>query len=163
MAADRSRRQRPPGSEGDRRSEARERALLLLYESVTKQVPVDEVLAGQVLEPDELTVALARGVEGRRDELDAAIAAHSHGWTLARMPLIDLTVMRIAAFELVARPSVPVAVVIDEAVELAKRFSTDDSGRFVNGVLSALVPALRPKGRPSDEDAGPGSEQLDGR
>ena len=64
-------------------------------------------------------------------------------WTLERMPLIDLTVMRIAGFELLGRPDVPVAVVLDEAVELAKRFSTDDSGRFVNGVLSALVPVLR--------------------
>ena len=62
------------------------------------------------------------------------------------MPLIDLTIMRIASFELLARPDVPVAVVIDEAVELAKRFSTDDSGRFVNGVLSALVPVLRAAG-----------------
>jgi N utilization substance protein B len=59
------------------------------------------------------------------------------------MPMIDLTVMRIAGYELIARPDVPVAVVLNEAVELAKRFSTDDSGRFVNGVLSALVPTLR--------------------
>jgi len=71
------------------------------------------------------------------------IAAHAKGWTLARMPVLDRTVLRIAAFELLGRPDVPVAVVIDEAVELAKRFSTDDSPRFVNGVLSAVVPVLR--------------------
>jgi N utilization substance protein B len=59
------------------------------------------------------------------------------------MPAIDRNVLRIAAFELLGRGDVPVAVVLDEAVELAKRFSTDDSGRFVNGVLSALVPVLR--------------------
>jgi N utilization substance protein B len=59
------------------------------------------------------------------------------------MPVLDLNVLRIGAFELAARPDVPVAVVLDEAVELAKRFSTDDSGRFVNGVLSALVAELR--------------------
>jgi len=59
------------------------------------------------------------------------------------MPTLDRNVLRIAGFELMARPEVPVAVVLDEAVELAKRFSTDDSGRFVNGVLSALVPVLR--------------------
>ena len=59
------------------------------------------------------------------------------------MPTIYRNVLRIAGFELLGRPEVPVAVVIDEAVELAKRFSTDDSGRFVNGVLSALVPVLR--------------------
>ncbi len=162
MARDRSRRQRSSGPDGDRRSEARERALLLLYESATKQVSVDDVLGAQVLEPDESTVALVRGVEAHRDDLDAAIASHAHGWTLARMPLIDLTVMRIAGYELLARRDVPVAVVIDEAVELAKRFSTDDSGRFVNGVLSALVPALRPAGGPdpsSDHDV----EHHDGR
>jgi len=59
------------------------------------------------------------------------------------MPVIDRNVLRIAGFELLGRPDVPVAVVLDEAVQLAKRFSTDDSGRFVNGVLSALVPLLR--------------------
>ena len=57
------------------------------------------------------------------------------------MPVLDLNVLRLGAFELAERPDVPVAVVIDEAVELAKRFSTDNSGRFVNGVLSALVPS----------------------
>ncbi|TPW13241.1 MAG: nusB [Acidimicrobiaceae bacterium] len=116
---------------------------MLLYEATSKGVPPAEVLAAQVVEPDELTCTLVLGVAEHRVELDAAIAAQAKGWTLARMPVIDLTVMRIAGFELLARPEVPVAVVLDEAVELAKRFSTDDSGRFVNGVLSALVPMLR--------------------
>ena len=83
------------------------------------------------------------GVQEHSERLDAAIAEHAKGWTLQRMPSIDRNVLRIAAFELLGRPDVPVAVVLDEAVELAKRFSTDDSGRFVNGVLSAMVPALR--------------------
>jgi N utilization substance protein B len=60
------------------------------------------------------------------------------------MPAIDRNVLRLALFELLGRPDVPTAVVIDEAVELAKRFSTDDSGRFVNGMLSAIAPKLRP-------------------
>lgn len=144
MAEHRSRRRRTLGVEGDERSDARERSLLLLYEAASKRLPVAEVLAAQVVEPAELTRTLVLGVEAHRDELDAAIAAHAKGWTLARMPLIDLTVMRIAGFELLGRPDVPVAVVLDEAIELAKRFSTDDSGRFVNGVLSALIPVLRP-------------------
>jgi N utilization substance protein B len=91
-----------------------------------------------------MAVELVHGVEANRPALDEAIASHAKGWTLDRMPRIDLTVLRIACYELVGRPDVPVAVVIDEAVEMAKRFSTDDSGRFVNGVLSALVPVLRP-------------------
>lgn len=127
----------------DLRTDARERALLLLYEADTKGVSPSEVIDGQVLPPDELTTLLVLGVEQHRAELDEAIAAHAKGWSLTRMPTIDRTVLRIAAFELLARPEVPVAVVLDEAVELAKRFSTDDSGRFVNGVLAALVPVLR--------------------
>ena len=129
--------------EGDARSDARERSMILLYEAASKSLPVRDVVDGQVVEPDALTRLLVLGVDEHRDRLDAEIAAHAKGWTLGRMPLIDLTVMRIAAFELLGRPEVPVAVVLDEAVELAKRFSTDDSGRFVNGVLSALVPVLR--------------------
>ena len=93
---------------------------------------------------DELTVLLVRGVDAHRERLDDAIAATATGWALSRMPVLDLNVLRLAAFELAERPDVPVAVVINEAVELAKRFSTDDSGRFVNGVLAALVDDLRP-------------------
>jgi N utilization substance protein B len=128
----------------DERSDARERALYLLYEAHSKGIDPTDALALQVLEPDELTVMLVSGVETHRERLDAAIASKSKGWTLERMPVLDLSVLRLASFELAERPDVPVAVVIDEAVELAKRFSTDDSGRFVNGVLSALVDELRP-------------------
>ena len=128
----------------DERSDARERALYLLYEAHSKAIEPSEALAIQVLEPDALTRLIVEGVEARRSQLDAAIAAKAKGWTLERMPVLDLNVLRIGAFELVDRPDVPVAVVLDEAVELAKRFSSDDSGRFVNGVLSALVAELRP-------------------
>lgn len=128
----------------DDRSDARERALYLLYEAHSKGIAPVDALALQVLEPDELTVLLTTGVGEHVAELDVAIAARAKGWTLERMPVLDLNVLRLGAFELAHRPEVPIAVVIDEAVELAKRFSTDDSGRFVNGVLSALVPDLRP-------------------
>ena len=127
----------------DERSDARERALLLFYEADTKRVPVAEIVAAQVSPIDDLTRLLVDGTAAHRDEVDEVIAANAHGWTLKRMPAIDLTVLRIASFELFHRPDVPTAVVLDEAVELAKRFSTDDSGRFVNGVLAALVPVLR--------------------
>jgi transcription antitermination protein NusB len=127
----------------DRRSDARERALYLLYEAAQKDVEPSVVLAAQVVAPDELTTSLVAGVAEHRDRLDAAIAARAEGWTLARMPVLDLNVLRIGSYELLARTDVPVAVVINEAVELAKRFSTDNSGRFVNGVLSALAPELR--------------------
>ncbi len=128
----------------DERSDARERALYLLYEAYSKEISPTDALALQVLEPDELTTLLVSGVTEHVGELDEAIAARAKGWTLVRMPVLDLNVLRLGAFELAHRPDVPVAVVLNEAVELAKRFSTDDSGRFVNGVLSALVADLRP-------------------
>jgi N utilization substance protein B len=128
----------------DRRSDARERALYLLYEAQLKDISPVDALERQIVEPDELTSLLVRGVVDHRERLDAAITERATGWSLARMPILDLNVLRLGAFELSERPDVPVAVVINEAVELAKRFSTDNSGRFVNGVLSALVPELRP-------------------
>jgi len=128
----------------DERSDARERALYLLYEAESKNITPIDALELQVLAPDELTQTIVRGVAEHRDDLDAAIDARATGWTLSRMPVIDLNVLRIGAFELAHRPDVPTAVVLDEAVNLVKQFSTDDSGRFVNGVLAALVADLRP-------------------
>ncbi|MDF2733200.1 MAG: nusB [Desertimonas sp.] len=127
----------------DRRSDARERALYALYEASVKGIEPAAVLAAHVVAPDELTALLVTGVAEHRDRLDAAIDAKAQGWSLERMPVLDLNVLRLGAFELAERPDVPVAVVIDEAVVLAKRFSTDNSGRFVNGVLAALAPELR--------------------
>jgi transcription antitermination protein NusB len=117
--------------------------MMLLYEAESKGISASEVLAAQISDTDELTTLLVEGVVQHQAALDEAITAHAKGWSLARMPTIDRTVLRIASFELLGRSDVPVAVVLNEAVELAKRFSTDDSGRFVNGVLSSLVPVLR--------------------
>jgi len=127
----------------DERSDARERALYLLYEAQAKGIAPADTLDLQVLEPDELTQLLVRGVDTHVAALDELIAARAEGWTLQRMPVLDLNVMRIAAFELLHRGEVPTAVVLNEAVELAKRFSTDDSGRFVNGVLAAIAADVR--------------------
>ena len=125
------------------RREARERALELLYESYAKSVGVDDVLAGLAVRPDPYAEEVVRGVASRSDEIDALISSHAKGWTLDRMPVLDRTLLRIAVWELLGRPDVPVAVVISEAVELAKRYSTDDSGRFVNGVLSSIAEGVR--------------------
>ncbi|HWC68945.1 MAG TPA: transcription antitermination factor NusB [Acidimicrobiales bacterium] len=131
----------------DRRTEARERALALLYEAESKGLSPREVLAALPAPADHLAVLLIEGVEDRRAELDELITSHARGWTLERMPVVDRNVLRVALFELLSRPEVPTAVIIDEAVELAKRFSTDDSGRFVNGMLSAIAPKLRDEPR----------------
>jgi transcription antitermination protein NusB len=131
-------------SETDRRSDSRERSLTLLYEAETKDLGGYDVLAAQVVEPDDLTRMLVGGVHDNRAQIDELISSNARGWTLARMPEIDKTVLRIAIFELMGRPEVPKAVVIDEAVRLVKRFSTDDSGRFVNGMLTTISKILRP-------------------
>jgi N utilization substance protein B len=128
----------------DRRSEARERALGLLYEAHAKGRTADEVLAALVVPPDSLAELLVRGVDERRDEIDELIRRFAKGWTLERMPVIDRTVLRIGTFELLGRSEVPTAVVLDEAVKLAKEYSTDDSGRFVNGLLAAIAREARP-------------------
>ncbi|HZB41999.1 MAG TPA: transcription antitermination factor NusB [Ilumatobacter sp.] len=127
----------------DERSDARERALYLLYEAHSKGIAPIATIDIQVLEPDELTQELVRGVDHNLPRLDELIAAKAKGWTLTRMPVLDLSVMRLAVFELLERPHVPTAVVLNEAVELAKRYSTDDSGRFVNGVLAAIAAEVR--------------------
>ena len=127
-----------PGGVGSRR-EARERALALLYEAETKDESGVDVLAAQPVALEDHAADVVRGVTEHRDDLDATIGRHARGWTVERMPTIDRTVLRMAAYELLHRPDVPRNVVINEAVELAKRYSTDDSGRFVNGVLSAIA------------------------
>ena len=123
----------------DSRSQSRERALSLLYEAETKSIPVAEVLDAQIDPADELTRTLVEGVSDHLGRIDTLIAEKATGWSIERMPALDRLLLRMATFELIARSEVPFAVIIDEAVELAKRFSTDDSGRYVNGVLSAIA------------------------
>ena len=127
----------------DERSDARERALYLLYEAHSKGIEPCDTIELQVIEPDELTQELVLGVGRAMPTIDRHIDHRSKGWTLARMPVLDLNEMRLGVFELLERPDVPTAVVLNEAVELAKRFSTDDSGRFVNGVLAAVAADVR--------------------
>ncbi len=125
------------------RHEARERAVHLLYESRIKDLPISQVLASQVLAPDEYTDALVRGVVEHRSQIDELLARRVQGWSLERMAALDLVVLQVACFELAHRPDVPRGVVLAEAVDLAGRYGTDDSARFVNGVLAAAADELR--------------------
>lgn len=125
------------------RHEARERAVHLLYEVAIKDRTVEEVLSDQVLAPDPYAADLVRGVGAHRGELDELIDSLARGWTLDRMPTLDLVVLRVGCFELAHRPEVPTGVVLSEATELASRYGTDDSSRFVNGVLAAAAEQLR--------------------
>jgi N utilization substance protein B len=128
----------------DLRSEARERALTLLYEAEAKGQAPSDVLAALPVTPDSLAVALVEAVEEHGAEIDELIAANARGWTLERMAMTDRNVLRLGTAELLTQADTPTAVVLNEAVELAKRFGTDDSGRFVNGVLAAIARQLRP-------------------
>jgi N utilization substance protein B len=126
------------------RREARERALGLLYEADAKGAAPDDVVAEQELPPDPFAVDLVHGVASHLDESDELIRRFTKGWALERMPVIDRTLLRMAIFELAHHPEIPTAAIISEAVELAKRYSTDDSGRFVNGMLGRIADELRP-------------------
>jgi transcription antitermination protein NusB len=125
------------------RHEARERALGLLYEAEMKAADVRDVLRSLSVPPDPFTVTLVEGVAASAAEIDALVADASRGWEMPRMPVLDRNILRLATYELLAERATPVAVVIDEAVELANQFSTELSGRFVNGVLSTVATQVR--------------------
>ena len=126
------------------RHQARERALSLLYEAEIKDRPISDVLAALPVAPDPYAERLVRGVAERLGRIDELVGASAEGWEISRMPAVDRSVLRLAVYELLEEPSVPVAVVIDEAVRLVGEYSTDDSGRFVNGVLSTVAAEARP-------------------
>ena len=130
-------------ADGGRR-QARERALSLLYEAESKDVAPTAVLDELPVEPDPFTMELLRGVSRHVAELDALITAYARDWTIERMPALDRALLRMAVFELAHLPDVPTGVVISEAVELAGRFSTDESSRFVNGMLARISEEVRP-------------------
>jgi N utilization substance protein B len=128
------------------RREARERALELLYEAETKQASCRDIIDALPVAPDPYAAALATGVDADQPAIDELLMAHARGWTLERMPAVDRAILRMATYELQYQPEVPVAVAISEAVELAQQFSTDESGRYVNGLLSAIAKQVRPDG-----------------
>ena len=127
----------------DPRSDARERALNVLFEADLRSCSTADVTARIQVPLDELTTTLIEGVSANRERIDQLISSHSHSWTIDRMATTDRNVMRIATFELLGRPEIPTAVVLNEAVGLAKRYGTDDSGKFVNGMLSAIARTVR--------------------
>ena len=125
------------------RRSARERALGLLYEAEAKDAAIGDVVAALPLEPDAYAADVALGVGRHLAELDSVIARYARDWPLERMPAIDRALLRMGTYELAHRQDVPTAVVLNEAVELAKQYSTDDSGRFVNGVLARIAKEVR--------------------
>ena len=126
------------------RSKARKRAVDLLFEAQLRDVDPVTLLADRVGSPDvppvnDYTVTLVEGVQAHLSRIDELLAEHSEGWTLDRMPAVDLAVLRLGLYELLWAADVPDPVAIDEAVQLAKMLSTDDSPRFVNGLLGRIA------------------------
>ena len=120
------------------RREARERALELAYEQRQRGVDLATLLTSLTLEPDHYTTRLLEGVEADVDAIDRAISERLRGWTIERLPVLDLLVLRLAVAELQVTDT-PTGVVLAEAVDLASRYGTDESAKFVNGVLGAMV------------------------
>ncbi|SRR5579871_2457612 len=130
------------------RHRSRQRALQVLYQwDMTKQ-PVDEVLSSfydtlytdgieQRPERDEFMEELAKGTSAMSADIDHRITAKSENWKLERMPVVDRNILRMAVYEM-SRQETPAAVVIDEALELARQFSGEESVSFINGILDAV-------------------------
>ncbi|MEW6338099.1 MAG: transcription antitermination factor NusB [Acidobacteriota bacterium] len=127
------------------RRRGRELAVQMLYQHELAGTDFERIIAGfEDLEEappaaKEFAIVLVRGVLHRRDQIDAALGSQADHWRLDRMAAVDRNILRLAIFELLHHPDTPPAVVIDEAVELAKRFGSERSSQFVNGVLDGFV------------------------
>ena len=138
-----------PDRKGDRgRHQARKRAVDLLFEAEARRLTPAEVAQARnelaekqsdVSPLNPYTVTVARGVTEHAAHVDDLISAHLQGWTLDRLPAVDRAILRVAVWELLHAEDVPEPVAVDEAVELAKQLSTDESPGFVNGVLGQVM------------------------
>lgn len=148
------------------RHRSRERALQILFQMDIRSQPPEEAIQNfytslaveeEVPPPsqDRFMEALVRGTAAFREEIDRRIAAHSEHWRLERMPVVDRNILRLAVYEM-THESTPPVVVIDEALELARRFSTEEAVAFINGVLDAIrkeLVAERAPGAPPSSPA----------
>ena len=138
-----------PDRRADRgRHQARKRAVDLLFEAEARGITAAEVADGRnalahsqsdVSPLNAYTVTVALGVTEHAEHIDDLISAHLQGWTLDRLPAVDRAILRVAVWELLHADDVPEPVAVDEAVELAKQLSTDESPGFVNGVLGQVM------------------------
>ena len=132
---------RPPAL-GSRR-EAREDALAVLYEIEITGDDGSEILERRRVSLSDYAVDLVVGVGEGQDRIDEVLARHLRGWDLDRLAVVDRTLARMAAWELMERPDVPVGVVMSELVELATQYCSAESPRFLNGLLSAIAKEAR--------------------
>ena len=116
----------------------------LLYEAEIKGCTVADIVGALPVPPVTYANALATAAEAEQPDTDVLLGRFSRKWEVHRMPAIDRAVLRLAVGELRSQPDVPAKVVLNEAVELAKRYSTEQSGKFVNGLLSRVAKEVRP-------------------
>jgi N utilization substance protein B len=126
------------------RTKARKRALDILFESEARGDDPLAVLAQRKATDDappvsDYAAVLVEGVVAHRERIDQLLSEHAEGWTVARMPAVDRTLLRIGVYELLWADDIDDPVAITEAVELARTLSTDDSPRFLNGVLGRIA------------------------
>ena len=125
------------------RSKTRKRAVDILFEADLRGADPARTAAERLADGDRpvqpYTITLVEGVVQHIDRIDELIVTYTDGWSIDRMPGVDRAIIRLAVFELMWCADVPDAVVIDEAVELAKLLSTDDSPKFINGLLGRLA------------------------
>ena len=142
------------------RTRARRCALQVLYTSEIQNAHPSVVTTSERLlyedgDLPEYAQRLAEGVEAHQAEIDRMLASTSENWALARMPIVDRSILRLATFEMAYVDDVPVSVTINEAVELAKDFGgEDESPRFVNGVLGRIAKRLEDAAAASDSEEG---------
>lgn len=129
------------------RTKARKRALDVLYEMDMRSAAVDAVLGRREKPLDDFALAIVHGVISHRARLDELIETYSQGWDLDRMPIVDRNLIRMAIYEMLYSEDVPDAVAIDEALDLARSLSTDESATFINGVLAQIAKAKPSLGR----------------
>lgn len=128
-----------------KRTKARERVLQVLYQMDITGDPAGAVLdqfwqdKKPNLEVSNFASEIVKGTFENLAKIDALIAEYSDNWEIDRMPVIDRNILRFAIYELLYRDDIPPKVTVDEAVELANRFSTPNSGKFINGILDKIM------------------------
>lgn len=149
------------------RSLARAHALQLLYGSEVRGIKPSELMedGGYFVNAEPVApygVFLLKGVEAHQEELDGFLASTSDHWSVSRMPIVDRSILRLAAFEMLYSEDVPISVAINEAVELARRFGgEDESPRFVNGVLGRIADEISTNETAADAPNQPNEPMLD--
>ncbi len=129
-----------------KRREAREKALFYLYQSDLLDIDVDELIKMDLKNKkniDQFTLKLVKGVKNNFENLNEIINLHSSNWQIDRMSILDRNMLRIALYEIMFEQEIPLKVTINEAIEISKKYGTNESGKFVNGILGKVVEEMK--------------------